>query len=105
MGKFQSLRDEVVYRATLHDLDDQLGDVQTFGWYGLLLGFYGNDYIVHEDSQGFVDVTCYPAIREDALGQTYRSAEAGNAWCELWDEYEAWWGEDDDGSDDAEGRS
>lgn len=32
MSKFNSLKDQVVYRATLHGCDDELGDVQGFGW-------------------------------------------------------------------------
>jgi hypothetical protein len=96
MGKFNSLKDEVVYRASLDGCDDEVGDVQGFGWHGLVLNLYGKDYIVHEDSQGFVTVDEYEAIATDASGQTFRSAASGNAWCELCDEYALWLGEDEE---------
>lgn len=96
MSKFNSLKDQVVYRATLHGCDDELGDVQGFGWYGLLLGFHGKDYIVHEDSQGFVDVESFSMYRTDADGDTYRSAEAGNVWVDLYDEFMEWESEGED---------
>lgn len=63
---------------------------------GLLLGFHGKDYIVHEDSQGFVDVESFSMYRTDADGDTYRSAEAGNVWVDLYDEFMEWESEGED---------
>lgn len=89
MSKFASLRDEVVYRATLDGSDDTIGTVDDIGWHGLVLNFYGRDYIVSEDSQGFVYVDSYATtFTED--GVTYRSAESGNAWADIFVAYEAW---------------
>ena len=58
MTKFNSLRDEVVYRASLDGTaDETCGSVQEVGFHAsLIIDFYGVDYIVIEDSQGFVEV-------------------------------------------------
>jgi len=88
-GKFNSLRDEVVYRASLDqsNLADEIGTVDDIGWHGLLLDFYGKDYIVREDSQGFVTVDSFATTFQNSNGQLFRSAESGNAWVEI---YDAW---------------
>jgi hypothetical protein len=96
MGKFNSLRDEVVYRASGSGCDDEIGSVDDFGWYGLVLDFYGRDYIIHEDSMGFVGVADYPTTFVDSDGVTKRSAEAGNAWCAIYDDSVAFYGEEDE---------
>lgn len=74
MGKFNSLKDEVVYRATLDGCDDELGDVQGFDWYGLVRNFHGSDYIVREDSYGSVDITSYDLGGADADWDTLQKA-------------------------------
>lgn len=85
--KFASARDEVVYRATLDGSDDEIGTVDDIGWHGLLLDFYGHDYIVRQDSRGFVDVESFDSTFVDHDGLTKRSAESGNRWVEIFDEY------------------
>lgn len=37
-GKFNTVLDAYVYEATLDGPDEQCGDVETIGWYGLLRG-------------------------------------------------------------------
>ena len=88
MSKFNSLKDEVVYRATLNGYcADEIGTVDDIGWHGLLLNFYGKDYIVRVDSQGFVTVDSFATTFQNSNGQLFRSAESGNAWVEI---YDAW---------------
>lgn len=59
MTKFNSLRDEVVYRASLDGTDETCGSVQ-FGLHASkILDFYGVDYIMTEDGQGFVEVETF----------------------------------------------
>ena len=68
-GKFEGNSDQdlarVLYDLTLDGYDQALGDVQDFGWYGLILHVIkgnlskGRSYIVHEDSQGFFNYTEY----------------------------------------------
>lgn len=75
-------------------LDEELGDVQGFGWFGLLVntrvpGHRGAVHaIVSEDNQGFFDVTVYPS-----------AAAARKAWKEIEREYESFF----DGEGDGEG--
>ena len=79
MTKFDSPRTEVLYQKSLDGWQtEELGDAGTFGWYGLFLNFHGEDYILHEDSQGFVDSTVYP------LG------EGESAWECVYCDYEDW---------------
>lgn len=95
MSKFVSLKDEVVYRATLNGFcDEEVGSVDDIGWHALLLNFHGKDYIVQEDSQGFVTVASY-ARHFTENGTTYRSAESGNAWVDVYDAHNAVIEEDD----------
>jgi hypothetical protein len=84
-GKFASRRDEVVYRATLDGCDDEQGSVDEVAWFGLVLDFYGRDYIVSETSDGFVFVESFPATFVDSDGVRWRSAEAGNRWADIAD--------------------
>lgn len=95
MSKFNSLKDEVVYRASLDGsyVADVIGSVDDIGWHGLLLDFYGKDYIVREDSQGFVTVESFATTYEQD-GKTYRSAESGNAWVAVYDEYTLFYDDD-----------
>lgn len=82
-GKFEGCSDQDL-GETLHGItldggcDEELGDVQDFGWYGLIIGFdNGKGYIVSEDNQGFFDYEEFP---------TYAAAE--KAWAGLEKEYE-----------------
>ena len=93
-GKFNSLKDEVVYRAALDGADDEIGTVEDIGWHGLVLDFYGKDYIVREDSQGFVTVESFAATYEED-GKTSRSAAAGNTMVDIMDQYDAFMSEED----------
>ena len=55
---------EALYNLTIDGLSTELGDVEGFGWYGLVARKHGSSYIVHEDSQGFFDYTEYATDRE-----------------------------------------
>ena len=91
IGKFNSLRHQVVYRASLDGFDEGFGDIQTYGLYHhFVKDLYGKHYIVTEDSVGFVDVECFDTTFTDHNGDVWASAEAGNRWLELSDAYDAW---------------
>lgn len=59
-GKFERCDDdrlaEVLYSITMNGCDADCGDVQTTGWYGLIL-HRDHGYIVSEDGNGFFDYT------------------------------------------------
>ena len=97
-GKFDTMLDAAVYDASLNGLDEEMGEADGFGWYGLmrapLLDIREQDAltpeeeeflveqvgaIVSEDSQGFVTVTYYET--------TY---DLDQAWAEVADAYEEW---------------
>lgn len=68
LGKFEGNTDqdlaEYLHHLSLDGcLDRELGDVQDFGWYGLLLSVMGigkmKSYIIHENNDGFFDYTTY----------------------------------------------
>lgn len=62
-GKFEGCDDdrlaEVLYNISQNGCDADCGDVQTTGWYGLIL-HRDHGYIVEEDSNGFFTYTYYP---------------------------------------------
>lgn len=93
MSKFNSLRDEVVHRASLDGCNDEIGSVEDFGWYGLLLDFYGTHYIIHEDSQGFIYVDEYRRLRTTVDGWTIPCNEHNEAWAEISAAYSEFLGE------------
>lgn len=71
-GKFEGNYSEWVaehlYNVSLDGCDDDVGDVEGFGWYGLIRGRrYG--FIVSEDGQGFFDYIKYatPALAQTAF--------------------------------------
>jgi len=74
MGKFRSSDDEQVYEWTLEGTEDECGSVLYGGWCGLVIlserdaSMLEDDAvracIVHEDSQGFVDVDYYQSTDE-----------------------------------------
>lgn len=85
-GKFASLRDAVVYRATLDGFGDTLGDVDTYGFHATRVeDFYGFDYVVIEDSQGFVTVERFDDIDIGPVGYFH---PARDRWAELQREIE-----------------
>lgn len=92
-GKLGEALHEMVSDSSF--LDDELGDVNDFGWYGLVIdakvpGHRGMIHaIVNEDSQGFFDVTVYPS-----------KAKAHTAWDRVKDEYDTFC---DERGDDGEG--
>ena len=82
-GKFEGNPSRTISEV-LHDwtldgsIDAELGDVEGFGWYGLIVeispkdtvicALWGKSFIVHEDNQGFFDYTEYETektARED----------------------------------------
>ena len=87
LGKYEGNADqdlaEYLHKYSLDGCDEELGDVQNFGWYGLLLHIIkgtlskGKSYIIHEDSQGFFDYTTYGT-----------KTQALEAWAQLELEYE-----------------
>jgi hypothetical protein len=91
-GKFEGGTDlnKYLYKLTMDSAQDEdLGDVEGFGWYGLFNGVGVRDgetgeivtiyAIVSEDNQGFFDVYEYDTEKE-----------LMEAWEELQDEYEKW---------------
>ncbi len=67
-GKFEGNADqdlaEYLHKLSLDGwTDEEIGDVEGFGWYGLLTQVAGRgklkSYIIHEDSQGFFNYTTY----------------------------------------------
>ena len=85
LGKYEGNADqdlaEYLHKLSLDGCDEELGDVESFGWYGILLQIAGigklKSYIIHEDSQGFFDYTTYDT-----------KALALEAWENLESEYE-----------------
>ena len=65
-GKFEGCANQDLAQAlrelSLNGCDGELGDVQGFGWYGLMLDInltWPKDYIVSEDNFGFFDYVEY----------------------------------------------
>jgi len=109
-GKFRTDLDSDIYELSLEGgPDEELGDAQDFGWYGLMsdgqsivddlrgLGVELDDEgyeflkdkagcILNEDSQGFVTVTYYDTTKE-----------LEKAWQDLEDEAEEFYGVEDTG--------
>ena len=56
-GKFEGCSDqelgENLYTLSLDGCDDELGDAESFGWYGLIKFDDGTWYIISEDNCGF----------------------------------------------------
>jgi len=75
-GKFSDTVDEWLYDQSMIGADDELGEADTFGWYGLLLfpervkvieadtSWYFKSAIVTENSQGFFYAETYDTIDE-----------------------------------------
>lgn len=73
-GKFDGNEDyylaEYLHQLSLEGCDKELGDVQDFGWFGLILNIIkgnlskGQSYIVHEDNYGFFDYRVYNTVKE-----------------------------------------
>ena len=66
LGKFEGCTNQdlgkALYDLSLDGCDEELGDAQGFGWYGLLTDiniYHPADYIVYEDNQGFFDYVEY----------------------------------------------
>lgn len=72
IGKFSSAQDERVYLSSLDGGCEEFGDVQFGGHFTLVEDFEGHDWIVQEDSQGFVDVDRYDlgTLAQDAFHTT-----------------------------------
>ena len=54
---------EALYSLTMDGLSTELGDVQDFGWFGLIRRRH-HGYIVHEGNQGFFDYTKFESLVE-----------------------------------------
>jgi len=73
-GKFEGCTDDRLAEVLSGlDCDESCGDVQTTGWYGLIL-HRDHGYIVSEDSQGFFDYTRYSS--KDAAQSTFDAIAA-----------------------------
>lgn len=89
-GKFEGCGNYAKVAEYLYEsCDEELGDVEFFGWYGKFAGkikgrgpFFA---VVSEDSNGFVDVTYYDTEQE-----------LENEWCNLQDQWSDAQGPDDD---------
>ena len=61
-GKFEGCADQrlgqALYNATMDGCNEDLGDIEGFGWYGLIKT-HTTTYIVSEDGQGFFDYSAY----------------------------------------------
>jgi hypothetical protein len=66
-GKFEGCGDErlaeVLYDITMDGCTADCGDVETTGWFGLIV-HRDHGYIVSEDSQGFFDYAYYETKEE-----------------------------------------
>lgn len=112
-GKFQTFVDAYLYSWSLDGTDDQVGESDSTGWYGLLQGpfaykFDESDYlpelnsdevayiehlagvILFENSQGFVYVTAYES-----------DSELESSWAKVSAEIEALYDQDDESEDEA----
>lgn len=89
-GKFDSAQDEVVYRHSLDMsfVEDSFGDTDLYGLHFTRIdGLYGWDWIVIEDSQGFVSVERHqPAEPIRVIG----SAPVEQAWLKYEQDYLMW---------------
>jgi hypothetical protein len=87
-GKFEGCGDddglgEILYDITMDGCCEELGDVESFGWYAKV-DHDGRWFIVEENSQGFFDYTEY------ADEQTRE-----NVWSTIEDEYASFSERDD----------
>lgn len=86
-GKFEG-EPQIATRLAELEPDEDLGDVEGFGWYGVLYDVDTAEgrlsFIVHEDSQGFF-----------SIADSGSREEIEEAWDELQDEYEESEGDDD----------
>lgn len=81
-GKFEASSEigEKLHEISLDGCDEELGDVQDFGWYGLLIDSGCEDAkfaIASEDSDGFVDFESFAT-----------EAKAREAWKKLVNKYD-----------------
>jgi hypothetical protein len=84
-GKFEGNTDEklaeYLYQLSLDGYGEELGDVQDFGWYGLITHLSGigkmKSYIIHEDTYGFFHYDDYNS-----------KAEAETHWARIEADYE-----------------
>lgn len=88
LGKFEGCYSiwtgEVLYTITMESgCSEDLGDVQDYGWYGLI---HGNrwSWIVKENSQGFFDYEQFDC-----------AADADATWAQIEDDYQAYMAESD----------
>lgn len=81
LGKFEGCQNQALaqklYELSLDGCNETLGDVENFGWYGLILNHFFSSYIISEDSQGFFSYTQYS-----------KAEEAQKAWLKLETDYE-----------------
>jgi hypothetical protein len=99
-GKFDTVLDSYVYVVSMDGTDEELGEAETFGWYGLMYG--GRDLVdavesevedaddeltdaereqlaaaqgvlLHEDEHGFVGVTYFDT--KDELRKEWQAVE------------------------------
>lgn len=59
MSKYDSLRDEVIDKAANGGMYETLGEADSFGFYAFVTNFYGKDYIVRTNNDGYVDVETF----------------------------------------------
>lgn len=71
-GKFEACQNqelgEYLHQLSLDGLDNELGDVSDFGFYGLLLNVDGigknKSYIINEDNDGFFTYETYDTEKD-----------------------------------------
>ena len=95
LGKFEGelYATKYAYESGLDSCDDEIGEVDGFGWYGCfsdkIKGRGPFHIILHENSQGFVTGSYY-----DTAG------DLGTAWSALESEYEKYCAEEDEPEED-----
>lgn len=101
MSKFATPRDEELYRITLDGWCESSGDVESpVGWFALVEDYEDCDWIVREDTFGFVDIEGpfdHIDIDTSVGGGYYQPAR--RRFEELCDEYGAWMGDDEEGEE------
>lgn len=110
MGKFESDRAEAIYRASLDGGADTVGDVQFGTHYARVVDWidpestdengyeFDGDYIVAEDSAGFVTLLGPFDIIDIGRDGYYSPSDA--AWAECVAEWDSFYGDDDDDEDE-----
>jgi uncharacterized protein with PIN domain len=80
-----SARAQVIYRATLDGTaNDEMGETEFDpGWLAKVIDFYGYDYIVRQDSNGYIYAERFDHIDIDATGYYTPVERAWEVWANM----------------------